>query len=73
MANLLETNVVNIGLEEVSALGAACLAGLEAEYFADLGQLENLTSGRKQFSPDKDTKKVRAFYEGWQKAVQRLL
>ncbi|MHC4556098.1 MAG: FGGY-family carbohydrate kinase [Planctomycetota bacterium] len=73
LANLLETNVVNIGLEEVSALGAACLAGLQQNIFADLGQLKNLTSCRKQFSPDEDTKEVHASYEGWKKAVKQLL
>jgi glycerol kinase len=73
LADLLKTNVVNIGLEEVSALGAACLAGLQQNIFADLGQLENLTSGRKQFSPNKYTKKVHASYEGWKKAVKQLL
>jgi glycerol kinase len=81
LADLLKTNVINIGTEEVSALGAACLAGLQENVFADLGQLENLTSGsplrdalrRKQFSPNKDTKKVHTSYEGWKKAVKRLL
>ena len=81
LANLLETNVVNIGTEEVSALGAACLAGLQKNIFADISQLKNLTSGsplrdalrRKQFSPNKDTKDVHASYEGWKKAVKRLL
>ena len=73
LANLLKTNVVNIGLEEVSALGAACLAGLQQNFFSDIGQLQNLTTGGKQFSPDKDTKKVHASYEGWKKAVKQLL
>jgi len=73
LANLLKTNVINIGLEEVSALGAACLAGLQQNIFSDIGELKNLTTGRKQFSPNKDTKKVHASYEGWKKAVEQLL
>ncbi|MFC1795142.1 glycerol kinase [Planctomycetota bacterium] len=73
LANLLKTNVVNIGMEEVSALGAACLAGLQQNIFSDIGQLKNLTTGRKQFSPNSDTKKVSASYEGWKKAVKQLL
>jgi glycerol kinase len=73
LANLLKTNVINIGLEEVSALGAACLAGLQQNIFSDIGQLKNLTTGRKQFSPDENTKKVHNFYEGWKKAVKQLL
>ncbi|HCO94320.1 MAG TPA: carbohydrate kinase, partial [Phycisphaerales bacterium] len=73
LANLLKTNVVNIGLEEVSALGAACLAGLQQNIFSDISQLKNLTVGRKQFSPNTDVEKVHASYEGWKKAVKQLL
>jgi len=73
LANLLKTNVVNIGIEEVSALGAACLAGLQQNIFSDIGQLKNLTTAKKQFSPDSDTEKVHASYEGWKKAVKQLL
>ncbi len=73
LANLLKTDVVNIGLEEVSALGAACLAGLQQNIFSDIGQLKDLTAGRKRFSPNTDTKKVHASYEGWKKAVKQLL
>jgi glycerol kinase len=73
LTNLLKTNVINIGLEEVSALGAACLAGLQQNIFSDIDQLQNLTTGRKQFSPNKDTEKVHASYEGWKKAVKQLL
>jgi glycerol kinase len=73
LANLLETNVVNIGLEEVSALGAACLAGLGQKIYYDIAQLKNLTTDKKMFSPNKDMKNVHASYEGWKKAVKRLL
>jgi glycerol kinase len=73
LANLLKTNVVNIGLEEVSALGAACLAGLQQNLFSDIGQLKNLTTGRKQFSPNTDSKIVHTSYEGWKNAVKQLL
>lgn len=73
LANLLKTQVINIGLEEVSALGAACLAGLQQNIFSDLGQLKNLTAGRKRFSPNTDMNKVNASYEGWKKAVKQVL
>lgn len=73
LANLLKTNVINIGLEEVSALGAACLAGLQQNIFSDIAQLKNITTDRKQFSPNKDTKKAHVSYEAWKKAVKQLL
>ncbi len=73
MANLLKTNVINIGMEEVSALGAACLAGLQQNIFSDIDQLKNNIAGRKQFSPNKDMEEVHTSYEGWKKAVKQLL
>ena len=73
LANLLKASVVNIGLEEVSALGAACLAGLQQHIFSDMNQLKTLITGRKTFSPDEDIEKVHAFYTGWKKAVKQLL
>jgi len=73
LADLLQTNVVNIGIEEVSALGAAYLAGLQQSIFDDIDQLKNLNFGKKQFSPNPDTEQVYTFYEGWKKAVRKLL
>ncbi|MGB8226982.1 MAG: FGGY-family carbohydrate kinase, partial [Sedimentisphaerales bacterium] len=73
LADLLKTNVVNIGIEEVSALGAACLAGLGQNIFSDINQLKDLNESRNQFSPGAEAKKVLAFYEGWENAVKRHL
>jgi len=73
LADLLETNVVNIGIEEVSALGAAYLAGLGQGIFDDIDQLKSLNVGKKQFSPNPDTEQVDTSYEGWKQAVRKLL
>lgn len=73
LTDLLNTNVVNICMEEVSALGAAYLAGLQHGIFKDIDQLENLNISGKQFSPNTDVKDAQASYEGWKKAVQQLL
>lgn len=73
LTDLLKTNVVNIGIEEVSALGAAYLAGLQHGIFHDIDQLKNLSVGKKRFSPNRDSRKVRTSYEGWKDAVQQLL
>ena len=73
LADLLETKVVNIGMEEVSALGAAYLAGLRQNIFSDISNLQNLNGGRNQFSPNSNTKKVLSFYEGWKNALKRYM
>ena len=51
LADLLNTNVTTLGLEEVSALGAACLAGLHAGVFESLEALEKLRRKTQVFSP----------------------
>lgn len=73
LADLLKTNVVNIGIEDVSALGAAYLAGLGEDIFHDIDQLKNISVSKNQFSPRSDTEEADASYEGWKKAVQQLL
>jgi glycerol kinase len=80
LADLLRTNVVNIGIEDVSALGAAYLAGLGENIFTCLDQLKNLnprdslrSANKNQFSPGSDTDKVNTYYEGWKKALQHFL
>jgi len=73
LTDLLKTNVVNIGIEDVSALGAAYMAGLQKGIFQSIEQLKNINVTTKQFSPGADSEKVYCFYEGWQKAVKQLL
>jgi len=73
LADLLRTRVVNIGMEEVSALGAAYLAGLGQGIFKDIGQLESLNIERKQFYPNTNAKEIYVCYEGWKKVVRQLL
>ena len=73
LADLLNTNVVNIGMEEVSALGAAYMAGLQEGIFREIDHLKNLSVGEKQFFPNPDSDGARISYEGWRQAVQRVL
>jgi len=73
LADLLSTNVVNIGMEEVSALGAAYMAGLQEGIFREIDHLKNLSVGEKQFFPNPDSGGARISYEGWRQAVQRVL
>lgn len=73
LADLLAARVVNIGMEEVSALGAAYLAGLQHGIFRNIAQLESLNIDRKQLCHGVDAKDVYAFYEGWKKAVSAIV
>jgi glycerol kinase len=73
LADLLDVEVVNIGIADVSALGAACLAGLQQGIFKSLEQLEQLSVGRQTYRPAPDKENVQRWYGGWQAAVQQLL
>jgi glycerol kinase len=73
LADLLGVEVVNIGIADVSALGAACLAGLHHGIFKDVTELEQLSIGRQTYRPAADRANVQKWYQGWRAAVQQLL
>ena len=68
LANLVDKPVVNIGIPDVSGLGAAYLAGLQQKIFKDLDHLSQLNRDKKILQPSADDK-VKGWYEGWKKAV----
>ena len=73
LADLLETSVVNIGIAEVSALGACFLAGLEVGIFRDLKAIQELLTPQFEFQPGPATEKVQADYKTWCKYIQTLI
>jgi glycerol kinase len=71
LAELLDKPVVNIGIHEVSALGAAYLAGLQQKFYKDLDYLAKLNSEKKITKPSGD-QKVTTWYKGWQDIVGNI-
>jgi len=69
LADLLNKPVVNIGLADVSALGAAYLAGLQQKIFSDFNDLSQLQKERKIVEPSGDHRTT-AWYKGWQQIVR---
>ena len=71
LANLLETQVKNIGIADVSALGAAYLAGLESGLFRNLEHIAALSHATQNYYPENsDTVvQVKKGYKGWKEAV----
>lgn len=69
LANLLGKQVINIGIPDVSALGAAYLAGLEASIYKDLDQLSGFKTQQSVISPADDRNKILEGYEGWKQAI----
>lgn len=73
LADLLCADVVNIGTPDVSALGAAFLAGLQSNVFKDIGQLERLDVAEQTYSSKSASHTVVAAYEGWTEAIRQLV
>ena len=58
-------------MPDVSALGAAYLAGLKAGVYKSIEQLKKLNAEKSFYSPVTDSDKVNEGYTGWQKARHR--
>lgn len=68
LADLLERQVENIGFADVSALGAAYLAGLKAGVYCDIEYFKTLNSSKYSLQP-KENEKLQKWYKGWKAAV----
>lgn len=72
-ADILNANVERPVMREVTALGAAYLAGLAVGFWKDLQELRGKASTERTFVPDGDEAKRTRRYKGWKKAVKRAL
>jgi glycerol kinase len=71
-ADLLGVPVERPGMLEVTAFGAAALAGLATGFWRDRGELESVTArGTRCFEPALDPACRDAAYAGWKRAVER--
>ena len=73
LADLLQRDVINIGIPDVSALGAAYLAGLQWGAFQDIDHLEQLSIDEQTYSPGPEAQRAHVSYQGWKKAIQQLV
>jgi glycerol kinase len=71
IADLLSVKTVHIGLQEVSALGAAYMAGLEVGEYKSINDLASLDFGQKAFEPGEETEQIQEYYDAWQAMIAR--
>jgi glycerol kinase len=64
ITDLLECDLVNRGMPDVSALGAAYLAGLKADVFKSIDELKTLNNATFSLSPQTNNNVV-AYYQEW--------
>ncbi|GAB3709012.1 glycerol kinase GlpK [Spirosoma flavus] len=69
LTDLLKKPVVNKGMPDVSAQGAAYLAGLKAGIFKNLDHLSQLEADKQAIYPNLSNTAVHESYQGWQSAV----
>ena len=75
LADLLGTPVVNVGIADVSALGAANLAGVQQGVFDSIDQLAACDLDQSVFQPDpqSDPASIQSHYQGWKQSVAQLV
>ena len=73
-ADLLGVPVRRPSVPEVTALGAAALAGIAVGYWSDRDQLENVAAkDAAVFEPAMGADRRDALYAGWERAVERAM
>lgn len=67
LADLLQIEVSKIGINDVSALGAAYLAGLQVGVYRNLAHLKKLNTNKVLYTPKENVSK---YYAAWQKHIK---
>ena len=70
IADLLNKKVATIGMPDVSALGAALLAGLKTGVYKNLEALKKMNGDKKYYTPA-DHRVAMQQYKGWQQEIRR--
>ncbi len=73
LADILDCRVHRPAVTETTALGAACIAGLQAGVFASLDAIAGLWRLDREFSPRRDAAWRDRKYAGWRDSVRRTL
>jgi glycerol kinase len=73
LADTLGTSVVNPGMSDVSALGAALLAGLGAGCYRGLDEIEALPRRERRFEPGPGATAARQAHAAWRETVRKIL
>ncbi len=68
-SDLLQTKVVRPKITEITALGAAYLAGLAVNYWSDIKDLKQQWQIDRTFSPQIESKETFSLIKGWHRAV----
>jgi len=73
LSDILHVKVQRPASVESSALGAIFLAGLQVGIYQSLEQISSLWQAEKSFSPQREVNECTGYYQGWLKAVKRIV
>lgn len=69
-ADILQTPIKRAAMEETTALGAAFLAGLAVDFWADQDELRHLSKIGDEFQPVMEKETADRIYAGWEQAIK---
>lgn len=69
-ADISDVNIERASVSEITALGAAYLAGLETGFFKDFDDIKTKWKKDASFEPEMKEEKRQELYSGWQEAVR---
>ena len=72
LSDLLNTSITNIGIADVSALGAALIAGMCHDIFASIEELEAMHQQQQTYHPAADTEDLLKAYQVWKTEIENL-
>ncbi|MCD4779087.1 MAG: glycerol kinase GlpK [Candidatus Omnitrophica bacterium] len=72
-ADLLNIKVIRPRNIEITALGAAYLAGLASGYWKSSKDIQSIWKLDRNFKPSLNPKKAKKYYQDWQQTIQRTL
>ena len=72
LADMLDKPIELPKVTETTAWGAACLAGLQAGMFKDLGDISAGWQAHRRYDPAIDPTERQALYKGWKSSISKL-
>jgi len=72
LSDLLNTSVTNIGIADVSALGAAMIAGIGSGIFENIKEMEAIHQQQHTYHPVSEREDLLSAYQGWKREIENL-
>ncbi len=72
LSDLLNTSITNIGIADVSALGAAMIAGIGSNIFANIEEIGAIHQQQITYHPVSEREDLLSAYQGWKTEIDNL-